>query len=262
MALPHHIYEQHWSVITSLHKPLLKEKPLGRDLYEARAFMLTAENQNCGLMTAIQRREHPSYQFLLKYIQDNQIKIDEIHAHLHLGKGKVSGDQENNLMWRGNKSQAGGGALLDAGYHLIDLIQYIVGDFDVISATMSNGKQADNGVDIEDRSWLMGRSSNTWIMLDTWVQGEENGHGGFIKSEEIILRCQQGVIRANREGVWLNDYLFAESQTSRDWHTAMRKQLSSFATCVRRNDWSTHVIWDQIPAMRKIEEAYRLSAQF
>lgn len=260
LALPHHVYEKNWTAITALHKPLLKEKPLGRNLYEARTFMHIAEQQQCGLMTAIQRREHASYQFLVHYIQTNNIKIDEIHAHLHLGKGSVFEEQANNLLWRGNKTQAGGGALLDAGYHLIDLIQYIIGDFDVISATMWNGSHADNGLDIEDRSWLMGRSSNTWLMLDTWVKGKENGQGGFIKSEQVLLHSQEGIIRANREGVWLNtEQIF---QTTREWDAAMRQQLSHFAQCIQHNDWSSQVIWDQLPAMRKIEEAYHLSAQY
>lgn len=109
LALPHHVYGDIWQKILTFNKPLLKEKPLGRDYQEAKNFMQLANNANCGLQTAIQRRQHPSYQFLANYMADNHIIIDEIHAHLHLGKGQQNPTQEFDLKWRGNRQQAGGG---------------------------------------------------------------------------------------------------------------------------------------------------------
>lgn len=260
LALPHHVYTEIWQDILAFNKPLLKEKPLGRDYQEAKKFMQLAHDANCGLQTAIQRRQHPSYQFLAHYLSEQHLMIDEIHAHLHLGKGQQNPTQEFDLKWRGSRQQAGGGALLDAGYHLIDLIQYLIGDFQVVSATMWNGDKADNGEDIEDRSWLFGCTSNTWIMLDTWVKGEANTKGGFNKSEQVKLSTNRGVLIATREGVWLNDDLLFSS--NKEWQTAMQQQLTDFANNIRHNHWQHDVIWDQLPAMRKIEEAYWLSSRY
>ena len=200
LALPHHAYEKIWDDILRFGKPILKEKPLGRDYQEAKHFMQSALQANCGLQTAIQRRQHPSYQFLLDYLKKHQLSVTEIHAHLHLGKGQQdeSVSTAPNLGWRGTRLTAGGGALLDAGYHLVDLVQFLIGDFEVISSTMWNGVVADNGQDIEDRCWLTGCSSNTWIMMDTWVKGEDNKRGGYLKSEQIQLKTTQGIISANR----------------------------------------------------------------
>lgn len=72
---------------------------------------------------------------------------------------------------------------------------------------MWNGDKADNGEDIEDRSWLFACTPNTWIMLDTWVKGEPNDKGGFNKSEQVKLSTNQGLLVASREGVWLNGVL-------------------------------------------------------
>lgn len=262
LALPHHAYESIWDEILAYGRPLLKEKPLGRDYQEAKHFMQSALHAKCGLQTAIQRRQHPSYQFLAEYLKKHQLTVTEIHAHLHLGKGKQdeSVGVAPNLGWRGERRTAGGGALLDAGYHLVDLVQYLIGDFEVISSTMWNGVVADNGQDIEDRSWLTCCSNQTWIMLDTWVKGENNDQGGFLKSEQIQLHTSHGVLIANREGVSLNNEVLFTSQ--REWQQAMTTQLSDFARNIRLQYWHDDVIWDQLPAMRKIEEAYRLSSRY
>lgn len=260
LALPHHVYEGIWPSLMELGKPLLKEKPLGRYYQEAKDFMQQSLASGCGLQTAIQRRQHPSYKFLGQYLKQNKLTPTELHAHLHLGKGHENPCVKFDLGWRGDRSQAGGGALLDAGYHLIDLVQFLIGDFDVISATMWQGSKADSGQDIEDRSWLTGCSTDTWLMIDTWVKGESNKKGGYLKSEEVRLKTSQGILSANREGVWLGDQRLFSSD--REWQHAMRQQLADFARSIVTNNWHNDVIWDQLPAMRKIEEAYGLSSRY
>jgi predicted dehydrogenase len=266
LALPHHVYAKIWPTILAFKLPLLKEKPLGRDYAEAQHFLQCAEQQGCPLQTAIQRRHHPSYQALYQYIQTHQVHISEVHAHLHLGKGHVQSHEAAphhvpSLSWRGERQQAGGGALLDAGYHLVDLVQYLVGPFDVVSSTMWAGQQLDDGHSIEDRSLLFGRNEHTWVMLDTWVQGEISpcGHR-YQKSEQILLQTNVGVIRADRTGVWHDNQQIC--QEAQDWQYAMQQQLSEFAFNMRHNQWRDEHFWDQLPAMRVIEEAYRLSSRY
>lgn len=257
LALPHDVYGGIWADILALGKPLLKEKPLGRDYQEAKTFMDTAHNAHCELQTAIQRRQHASYQFLVKFLQKHKIKIQELHAHLHLGKGLQAAIDKPDLKWRGDRQKAGGGALLDVVYHLV---HYIVGDFDVVSATMYNGMQVDNGIDIEDRSWLVGCKPDVWIMLDTWVKGEPNGRGGFTKSEAVELLTDKGLLKANREGVWQDGVQIFATQSK--WQDAMRRQLTDFANNIRTQNWHTDVIWHELPAMRTIDKAYWLSKSY
>lgn len=265
LALPHDVYANIWDDLVSFGKPLLKEKPLGRDYAEAKHFMEQAKLHGCGLQTAIQRRMHPSYAFLAQYIKENNHQITELHSHLHLGKSTKKPAAVDHVSdtknWRADKAVSGGGALLDSGYHLIDLVLYLVGDFDLISATMWHGNVADNGKDIEDRCWLMGVSRYTWIMVDTWVEGEKDAQGKLQKSEGVILQLKNGdSLTANREQVQHNDKVIFE--TNRDWEKAMQSQLTDFANNVRNSTWQSKIIWDQLPAIRKIEEAYRLSSRY
>ena len=180
-----------------------------------------------------------------------------------MGKGSrlvhaqpVAGSHE---VWRHNRIKSGGGALLDAGYHLVDLIHFLTGPFEVVSSTMWAKDSVDDGRINEDRSWLTGRSERCWIMLDTWVQGQPKGDG-FQKSEEVRLWTNHGVIRGSREGVWHNDVQVYSHD--RSWEKAMQSQLELFASHIRNQSWQDESIWDQLPAMRVIEEAYRLSSRY
>lgn len=260
LALPHHAYQPIWSDILHCNKPILKEKPLGRNYQEARAFMQQASRAQCGLMTAIQRRTHSSYVYLAQYLSEYKLIADEVHTHLHLGKGRVNESESFNLGWRGDRIISGGGALLDAGYHMIDLLMYLIGDFDIVAATMWHDNRVDDGIENEDRSWLMARSQHTWIGADIWVKGEPNNTGGYQKSERVVLKCGTQQICANREGVWVDGVQV--HNTSRDWQQAMVQQLSDFAARIRSQHWDDNVIWDQLPIMLKIEQAYALSSRY
>ena len=260
MALPHHAYQGIWSTILACQKPILKEKPLGRHYQEARTFMQQASDAKCGLMTAIQRRTHPSYVYLAQYLSEHKLIADEVHTHLHLGKGSTDPAQQFDMKWRGNRVQSGGGALLDAGYHMIDILMYLIGDFDIVAATMWHDDKVDDGIENEDRSWLMARSQSTWIGADIWVKGAPNHKGGYQKSECVLLKCGETQISANREGVWVDGEQVYHSD--RDWQISMTKQLTDFGSRIRRDDWDDNVIWDQLPIMLKIEQAYALSSRY
>ncbi len=266
LALPHHAYEDVWQLLLTFGLPLLKEKPLGRHYEEAQRFVAEAAIAKCPLQTAIQRRHHPSYLFLREYLQQQSLQTHEIHAHLHLGKGSPQAQIKTtnalpSVNWRHSRQKSGGGALLDAGYHLVDLIHFLIGPFEAVSATMWASNTVDDGRINEDRSWLMGRSERCWVMLDTWVQGKLNSEQtGFIKSESVSLWTNKGLVTANREGVWhLQKQIFSEDKS---WEKAMLAQLSQFARHIHLGEWQDESIWDQLPAMRVIEEAYRLSSRY
>ena len=143
---------------------------------------------------------------------------------------------------------------------MIDILMYLIGDFDIVAATMWHDDKVDDGVQNEDRSWLMARSQSTWIGVDIWVKGLPNNKGGYQKSERVLLKCGDRQIHANREGVWVDGE--AVYQSSRDWHESMTQQLTDFATRTRSNHWDDNIIWDQLPIMLKIEQAYALSSQY
>ncbi|WP_300439999.1 Gfo/Idh/MocA family oxidoreductase [Zoogloea sp.] len=258
LALPHHRYTEAWDALLALGLPILKEKPLGRSFDEALSLLDRARAAGCPVQTAIQRRHHPSYRLLKQTLETERIEVREVHAHMHLGFTATTGGVES---WRDKRHQAGGGALLDAGYHLVDLLHFMFGPFDLVSASLWRNGQPIGDNEIDERAWLTGRAEKGWIMLDSWLAGQPDPKTGKpIKSERLILKTSQGIWEANREGIWHDELRVAT--TDREWHQAMAGQLDGFAAHIRSGRWHDELIWDQLPAMRVIDEAYRLAARY
>lgn len=254
LCLPHHCYAQIWPVVTSMQLPVLKEKPLARTLDEAR--LLQEQLGHKRLKTAIQRRHHPSYQHLKQLLLSDAANILEVHTWLHLGResgNEIKGD------WRSNQSQSGGGILLDAGYHLVDLLHFYLGSIELISCTLwRDGKRCHAG-EIDDSAQLLGRNEHCWFSLDACLGGEPDAQGKLQKSEGIRIQTDQGLYFANRNLVEKNGQPVWQGE--RDWLQAMSLQLDSFANDIRNNHWHTSTYWDHIPAMKLIETAYQKAYQ-
>lgn len=258
LALPHHKYTESWQDLIDFRLPILKEKPLGRSFDEALALIERARLAGCPVQTAIQRRHHPSYLHLKQLLQAREIRVLGVHAHMHLGLSDTTG---GTLSWRSQRHTSGGGALLDAGYHLVDLLHFLFGPFDLVSASLWNQGAPAGDNEVDDRAWLVGRSEQGWVMLDSWRSGHINAQTGKPgKSERVILETTQGLFEANREGVWHQGECIV--QTERDWGNAMADQLTTFARHIEHGQWHDDLIWDQLPAMRVIDEAYRLAARY
>lgn len=246
LALPHFVYDDLWQDLLALSLPMLKEKPLGRTLDEAMRLITQSKAAGCQVQTAIQRRHHPSYIFLKNLLSEQNSQPTEAHAKLHLGFARTSQVET----WRNQKQLSGGGALLDAGYHMVDLLHFMVGNFDIVSAVLWNNAQLCGQQDVEDQVMLTGRSNKCWIGLDAQIYSE-------YKEECLILQTNYGVYSANRSGVWHDDMQIY--QADKQWQIAMQQQLRMFAENIRGQNWHDTLIWDQIPAMRVIEDAYQIA---
>lgn len=258
LALPHHTYGRTWAELTSFGLPLLKEKPLARDQAEARQFLQQARQAGCPLQTAIQRRHHPSYARLHALLRERGEPVLEAVAHMHLGFAPRPAEAATT--WREDAHLSGGGVLLDSGYHMVDLLHHVIGPFELVSASlMRQGRPIDAG-QIEDRVRLTGRSESTWVQLDSWLHGQPGPDGRPTKSEGLRLLTPQHLWRADRSGVWCDDTCVY--QADRQWTQAMAAQLDAFAQRIRQQSWHDATLWDQLPAMRVIDQAYLQSRAF
>lgn len=87
---------------------------------------------------------------------------------------------EKPMTWRLEKSKSGGGALVDLGVHLIDLVRFLLGDVKMVSCTTKTvvkERQRPNGeignVDVDD-----------WASLDLQV---ESGISGTIEASRLAV---------------------------------------------------------------------------
>ena len=246
LALPHHVYSECLDKIKNWGKPVLKEKPLARNLSEAFAFLEPAGGKGGNLRTGIQRRKHPTYARLKEEICHKDIRALELVLHLGFDPLKEP------LDWRGDQKKVGGGALLDSGYHMIDLAIFLIGSFEVVSANLWLGDKPAGSKMIETDATIIGRSGKTWVRIESKVGGKE-------KKEVVRVATPNEIYRADRESLSVDqNEIFCCSNT---WKQAMATQIDAFAEDILEKKLDQPEVWEQLAVMRIIENAYAFARQ-
>jgi predicted dehydrogenase len=96
-----------------------KEAPLGRSLSEAAGFVRRFEEAGLKIAVGTQRRFSDPYRHARELI--NRI------GEAFLGRAHYLFNWGPQLQWRADRHSAGGGALLEVGYHMIDLLIWLLG---------------------------------------------------------------------------------------------------------------------------------------
>jgi predicted dehydrogenase len=104
-------------------KHVLLEKPMGRNLAEARAIAGAAQANGKLVKVGFNHRYHPALARAHQMIVQGTIGR-LINLRLRYGHGGRPGYEKE---WRGNPHLAGGGELTDQGVHALDLIHWMAG---------------------------------------------------------------------------------------------------------------------------------------
>jgi len=99
--------------------PVWKEMPLARDLAEGVAFVRRMEQAGVKFAVGTQRRFSPGYR-RARELTERLGRVFLARAHYLFNWGP-------RLTWRADRASAGGGALLELGYHPIDLLVWMLG---------------------------------------------------------------------------------------------------------------------------------------
>lgn len=115
VALPHYLhFEATKSAI--LHKiNVLKEKPFTTNLKEAKELKKLADKNKVKISITLQRRFNPIYTTFSQF-------FDKIGDPFFFEAKYTFYTNEPHTGWRGQRKLAGGGCLIDMGYHLLDLL--------------------------------------------------------------------------------------------------------------------------------------------
>jgi myo-inositol 2-dehydrogenase / D-chiro-inositol 1-dehydrogenase len=116
------------------------EKPLARNFSEAEEIIQKAEKEHVRLMVGVNYRYYPSVQKLKTSLDEGRfgdpvIATAELILNGPFSYGVVPVPVPE---WWLSKESAGGGALLDLGYHLIDILTWMFGDLELAYSTLSH----------------------------------------------------------------------------------------------------------------------------
>ena len=171
------------------------------------------------------------------------------------------------LEWWFDPKKAGGGVLLDLGYHLIDLFHFFVGDSKLIFSSLDYKYN----LPIEDGAILILRSLNSsakGLINVGWYQKSIfplynfrcilHGNAGYLSSADLVPRNMY--IHAVKEG----SKNFLRRITGRNirylsytyYYEAYFKELIHFFDCIKNDKKTLISASDGLKTMKIIEEAY------
>lgn len=120
VAVPHHAGRTVIRECAARGVHVLKEKPFATSPSEARELAGICEAGRVELMVTLQRRFNPLYTSVPQL-------LDQIGTPFLIDGQYTFHTDDPGGGWRGNVSQAGGGCIIDMGYHLVDLLLWYFG---------------------------------------------------------------------------------------------------------------------------------------
>ncbi len=113
-------------------KHILCEKPISRTVEEAKAMYHAVKKAGVINMLAFNYRRTPAVQLAKKYIAEGALGdiLDFRATYLQ----DWSADPNSPLSWRFQKNVCGSGALGDIATHVVDMMRFLVGDFEEVNA--------------------------------------------------------------------------------------------------------------------------------
>jgi predicted dehydrogenase len=165
IATPHHLHLPYAIKAAHAQKIVFCEKPMGTSLSEAQSIVEVCHAQGVQLCAAYYRRFWPVAIKLKELLAENAIG-SLIQARIQLCD-YFNGDPERT--WITTLTQAGGGALANAGSHWIDLSRFLFGEIVSLTAVCSYYV----GFEVEDGAcMIMITQKNCSIILSSTWQGK------------------------------------------------------------------------------------------
>jgi predicted dehydrogenase len=147
VTVPHHAGRQVIEAAAGSHVHVLKEKPFATSADEARELAGICEKAGIQLMVTLQRRFNPIYTSFVQL-------ADQIGTPFVVDAQYTMHIPDPSEGWRGLAAKAGGGCIIDMGYHLIDMILWYFGQPDRILADISALARPDRDYDAEDTALI------------------------------------------------------------------------------------------------------------
>ena len=256
MALPHYLYGQvvcH-ALESGLH--VFKEKPMAHSLSDAQRMVHAADSTGKQLMVAAQSK------FSAAFIKGKEIVDSGVLGEVYLTRAAIiyrwGGAVNDQWNWRGSQEQSGGVAILDAGWHILDMVHWYRGLPSAVYASVGQMKGIpDSSYDVDDKAAL------TLDYPDGGIGSIVSCYIALPGERRVTLHGTNGSLDVNGEHVSL--HLGGEAQEVElpaQAHDPMTLQLRHFAEQIIAGEESSlanhHRAYE---VMQVVDAAYRSSRQ-
>ncbi|MET9262433.1 Gfo/Idh/MocA family oxidoreductase [Amycolatopsis sp. NPDC004079] len=226
---------------------VLKEKPFATSLEQAEWLTDQVEQAGIHLMVTMQRRFNPIYTSFLQLVdQIGQPFVMDAAYTLHIADPSEG--------WRGHSDRAGGGCLIDMGYHMVDMLLWYFGLPDRVMADVSVAARPDLDYDAEDTALVqIGYDSGLYgSMLLSRAIGP--------KTERIRVTGSKGIVSLERGRIsrLTSDGEIVESLVREQaWPAASVSQINHFSHVIKGERPNPSRPADHISHLRFIHACYQ-----
>ena len=224
IALPHYLHYEitKKAILNKIH--VLKEKPFALSLTQAKELKDLAEKNNVQISVTLQRRFNPIYSTFFQL-------IDKIGKPFYIEAKYTFYTDKPYEGWRGKKELAGGGCLIDMGYHIIDLLMWYFGLPDRVVAEMSSAAKEGIIYDAENTAQVIFKyeKENIWgsLLISRVIPP---------KQEYLNVWGQRGIIHLERgkiERYSPSGELQESLKREHSWPSAAYDQIEYFVKVIR-----------------------------
>jgi len=225
IAIPHYLHFEitKKAIRNKIH--ILKEKPFAISLTQAKELRDLANKNNVQIAVTLQRRFNPIYSTFFQLIY-------KIGKPFYIEAKYCFYTDKPHEGWRGKKELAGGGCLIDMGYHIIDLLMWYFGLPDKIFAEMSCAAKEGIIYDAEDTAQVIFKyeKENIWgsLLISRVIPPKQEYINVY--GTRGIIHLERGKIERYSPSGELHESLKREDS----WPSAAQDQLEYFVKVIRR----------------------------
>lgn len=230
VALPHNEYLPVIRILAQRGIHIIKEKPFAISLEKARELFRLAKEHNVSIQVTLQRRYNPIFKTFCQLAK----RIGTIHT---IEARYTLNIKDLSEGWRSKKDLAGGGALIDMGYHYIDLFIWYFGVPEKIKCRMSSGNRPNQDYDVEDTALLdfTYENADRKILATLFVSRVHSE-----KKEGLTAHGQNGSVTVTRGRVArynVDGEMIEELQRTHSWPSAIIDQLETLISNISSGSW-------------------------
>ncbi len=169
-------------------KPVYVEKPMATSYAECLSMISAAEQSGQKLWVAYYRRAIPYFLKVKELLDKGEIgNVQSVNVRFFRAPSASDLNPENHV-WRVKKDIAGGGYFYDMAPHTIDILQFLLGNFEQVNGTVSNTAGL---YEVEDTVSASFRFASGVVGAGVWCYASNK-----IEEEDTIeIRGTKGVIR-------------------------------------------------------------------
>lgn len=237
---PNYIHEEMACGAADAKKHILVEKPITISNKAAKNMINAAEKHGIFLMVEQTQRFDPVHQAAKRFIDTGKLgKINMVKGRIgHAGPEYWAGGKEG---WFSDKKLSGGGAMIDVGIHILDLLRWLSGkEAAEVSANIKTIEKPfpvdDNGsVLIRFTDGTFGHFEASWTTrpyeVMTWVYGANGRIHTSIGTEKPVSVRMAQVAEGKDQNCVLED-IYPEVGPGSGWENA----IHYFIDCVAKKE--------------------------